>query len=87
MDGIHPTTIAYGIMAQELINIMQQAGVKFYDVNGSLRAGQIAIDFKRLIQIDTLISKPPRNVSSLFNLISWFDRNLNLMSGLLKSNF
>ena len=87
LDGIHPTTIAYGIMAQELINIMQQAGVKFYDVNGSLRAGQIAIDFKRLIQIDTLISKPPRNVSSLFNLISWFDRNLNLMSGLLKSNF
>jgi hypothetical protein len=85
LDGIHPTTIGYGIMAQELINIMQKAGVKFYDSNGSPYSG--AIDFNRLIQIDTLISKPPRNISSILNLVGWFDRNLNLMSGLLNSNF
>jgi hypothetical protein len=30
LDGIHLTTIGYGIVAQELINIMQlYAGVKF----------------------------------------------------------
>jgi hypothetical protein len=86
LDGIHPTTIGYGIMAQELINIMQQAGVKFYDTNGQLRPGAISIDFARLIQIDTLISNPPRNISSILNLVEWFDRNLNLMSGLLNSN-
>ncbi len=85
LDGIHPTTIGYGIMAQELINIMQKAGVKFYDSNGSPYSG--AIDFNRLIQIDTLISKPPRNISSILNLVGWFDRNLNIMSGLLNSNF
>jgi hypothetical protein len=85
LDGIHPTTIGYGIMAQELINIMQKAGVKFYDSNGSPHSG--AIDFNRLIQIDTLVSKPPRNISSILNLVGWFDRTLNLMGRLLNSNF
>jgi hypothetical protein len=87
LDGIHPTTIGYGIMAQELINIMQQAGVEFYDTNGQPRPGAISIDFARLIQIDTLVSTPPRNISSILNLVGWFDRNLNLMSGLLNANF
>jgi deoxyxylulose-5-phosphate synthase len=72
-------------MAQELIAIMQKAGVKFYDSNGSTHAGNI--DFNHLIQIDTLISNPPRNISSILKLVEWFDRNLNLMSGLLNSNF
>jgi hypothetical protein len=74
-------------LPQELIAIMQQAGVKFYDTTGQPRPGDIAIDFARLIQIDTLISTPPRNISSILNLVGWFDRNLNLMSGLLNSNF
>jgi hypothetical protein len=72
-------------MAQELINIMHKAGVKFYDSNGSPHLG--AIDFTHLIQIDTLISTPPHNISSILNLVGWFDRNLNLMGGLLNSNF
>jgi hypothetical protein len=29
LDGVHPTTIAYGLVAQELINVMQVAGVQF----------------------------------------------------------
>ncbi len=87
LDGIHPTTIAYGIMAQELINIMQLAGVKFYNSNGQQRLGPINIDFNNLIAIDTLISKPPHNISSIFNLIGWFDSQTNLMNGLLSSNF
>jgi hypothetical protein len=72
-------------MAQALINIMHKAGVKFYDSNGSTHSG--AIDLNRLIQFDTLTSTPPRNISSILNLVGWFDRNLNLMSGLLNSNF
>lgn len=85
LDGIHPTTIGYGIMAQELINIMRMAGVQFFDGNGLPHPGDI--DFNRLIQIDTLISSPPRNISSILNLIGWFDSKLNIMSGLLQSNF
>ena len=87
LDGIHPTTIGYGIMAQELINIMQRAGVKFYQANGQPRSGSIAIDFTRLIQLDTLISKPPQNIASVLNLMGWLDGQFNLMSSLLKSNF
>jgi hypothetical protein len=64
---------------------MQKTGVKFYDSNGSLHSGNI--NFNHLIQIDTLISTPPHNISSILNLVGWFDRNLNLMSGLLNSNF
>jgi hypothetical protein len=35
LDGIHPTTVAYGIVAQELIDIMQLAGVGFASPNGA----------------------------------------------------
>ncbi|MGB8698264.1 MAG: hypothetical protein WCD18_02510, partial [Thermosynechococcaceae cyanobacterium] len=87
LDGIHPTTIGYGIMAQELINIMERAGVKFFDSQGQLRTGATSIDFAHLSQIDTLISKPPRNISSILNLVGWFDRSINLMSGLLNADF
>jgi hypothetical protein len=66
---------------------MQLAGVKFYNSNGQQRSGPINIDFNNLIAIDTLISKPPQNISSIFNLIGWFDSKLNLMNGLLNSNF
>ena len=74
-------------MAQELIKIMQLAGVKFYDNKGQQRAEPITIDFNNLIAIDTLISQPPHNISSILNLIGWFDSKLNLMNGLLNSNF
>ncbi len=29
LDGVHPTTVGYGIVAQELINVMRRAGVEF----------------------------------------------------------
>src|SRR5206468_3562608 len=34
LDGIHPTTIAYGIVAQEFIKVMELAGVEFYFGDG-----------------------------------------------------
>lgn len=79
LDGIHPTTIGYGLIAQELMNIMKGAGVKF--------TGSGNIDFKRLIDVDTLISKPPRLAANIFNLIGSLDNNFNIMSGMLTSNY
>jgi hypothetical protein len=88
LDGIHPTTIGYGILAQEVINIMQRAGIKFYQSDGvTERSGPIKIDFGRLIAQDTLISKPPRTVASVLDRISWIDANFNIFSSLLKSNY
>lgn len=79
LDGVHPTTIGYGILAQELIDAMQQhAGVKFYLGNGSTeRIGPVKVDFRRLISRDTLISDPPRSLTSDVRLIGWIDENLD----------
>ena len=79
LDGVHPTTIGYGILAQELINVMQQhAGVKFYLGDGRTeRLGPVRVNFGRLIDRDTLISSPPRSLTSNVRLIGWIDRTLD----------
>lgn len=87
LDGIHPTTIGYGIMAQELIKIMQQTGVVFYQPDGvTPRTEEVQIDFNALIQKDTLISNPPKSLSSGLSLIGWLDKNFNIFGRLLKSS-
>ena len=88
LDGIHPTTIGYGIMAQEFIKIMQLAGVKFYHSDGKTeRNGDIKVDFNRLIALDTLISNPPRSLSNDVSLIGWIDKTFNIFSRLLRSSY
>ena len=85
LDGVHPTTIGYGILAQELINVMQQhAGVKFYLGDGETeRTGPVRVDFGRLISRDTLISNPPRSLTSDLRLIAWVDEVLDGILGRL----
>ncbi len=82
LDGVHPTTIGYGILAQELIDLMQQhAGVKFYLADGKTeRKGPVRVDFGRLISRDTLISNPPRSLASDLRLIAWVD---DVLDGIL----
>jgi hypothetical protein len=88
LDGIHPTTIGYGIMAQELIKIMQLAGVKFYGSDGKTeRIGGVQVDFNRLIAEDTLISNPPRSLSNAVSLINTIDKNFNIFSSMLKGSY
>ena len=87
LDGIHPTTIGYGILAQEIIKIMQLAGVKFYESDGTERIGEIKVDFKRLIQEDTLISHPPALFSNVRDWIGGIDKYFNIFSRLLTSNY
>jgi hypothetical protein len=38
---VHPTTVGYGIIAQEFIDVMQSAGVAFY-YGDETTAGRIA---------------------------------------------
>lgn len=86
LDGIHPTTVAYGVIAQELIKIMQLAGVKFYQPDGKTeRTGKVKIDFQQLIQQDTLISNPPKVLASGLSLIGWLDKNFHIFGHLLRS--
>jgi hypothetical protein len=84
LDGVHPTTVGYGIVAQEFINVMQLAGVPFFYGDGRTpRQGPVAVDFKRLIALDTLISDPPRSLSGDVGLVGWLDERLDLFKRLV----
>ncbi len=83
LDGVHPTTIGYGILAQEIINVMHVAGVRFYRRDGSERIGPVQVDFKRLIQHDSLIASPPKSLTPDMRLIGWIDQHLDLFRRLL----
>jgi len=88
LDGVHPTTVGYGIMAQEIIKIMQLAGVKFYALDGTTeRQGEIKIDFNHLLQLDTLLQNPPRSLANNLSLLQWLDETFNIFAQLLRSNF
>lgn len=78
LDGVHPTTIGYGIVAQEFIRAMELAGVVFNQQDGKTkRTGPIRVDFQRLIRMDTLISNPPNALSSTMGFLDWADEHLS----------
>jgi hypothetical protein len=67
LDGIHPTTVGYGIMAQEFINEMQKAGVEFFWGDGrTARVGPVRVDYPRLIQLDSLMKGLPKTMDDLW---------------------
>ncbi len=84
LDGVHPTTIGYGIFAQEVIRVMQLAGVVFEWGNGAPRRGAVEVDFERLIRLDTLISKPPRSLTSDMRFIGWVDETFDFFRGMFR---
>jgi hypothetical protein len=55
LDGLHPTTIGYGLMANVYMKTMARAGVKF----------QRSIDWEEIVREDTLISNPPKLLGEL----------------------
>jgi hypothetical protein len=78
LDGIHPTTISYGVLASEFIKVMVDAGVVFNDASGAPRS-TVEVDFKRLLARDALISKPPASLSPDVALIGWLDQRIDIM--------
>ncbi len=83
LDGVHPTTVAYGILAQEVIKVMELAGVAFQTRDGRPRPGPVTVDFERLLLADTLISSPPASVGSTLGLLGWLDQRLDWVSRFL----
>ncbi|MEQ8524893.1 hypothetical protein [Gracilimonas sp.] len=55
LDGLHPTTIGYGLMANVYLKTMAKAGVKF----------QHSINWDEVVREDTLISNPPKLLGEL----------------------
>lgn len=80
LDGAHPTTVGYGIIAQELINIMVSAKVQFTQADGTTpRTGPVLVDFARLIRRDTLLTRPPANLTSGLGVLGWADEALDVV--------
>ena len=61
LDGVHPTTSGYGVIAQAVLDVLSSAGV-----------ASTPIDFTQLSAHDTLNSEPPALFGTLFGLISPF---------------
>jgi hypothetical protein len=74
LDGIHPTTAGYGIVAQEFINVMAGAGVEFE--KGT------TLDFANIRERDTLLSNPPARINDVLELIRRLDTDLSVLKRL-----
>jgi hypothetical protein len=61
LDAVHPTTSAYGVIAQAVLDVLSAAGV-----------ASTPIDFAQLGNQDTLNSHPPALFQTLFGLLSPF---------------
>ena len=65
LDGVHPTTCGYAIVAQEFINVMRAQ-------NPDIRN----VDFAKIRSWDTLVSRPPRTLDDIFGMLEilekWF---------------
>jgi hypothetical protein len=74
LDGIHPTTSGYGLVAQEFIDVMVGAGVEF------ARGPQL--DFTQIRQADTLLTTPPSRIDATLTLIHRLDHDFDLIKRL-----
>jgi hypothetical protein len=77
LDGVHATTIGYGIIAQEMINIMRMAKVEFRTPVGAARPDPVTVDFDRLIRRDTLVRTPPQILTEGVEILGWADDTLD----------
>ena len=82
LDGIHPTTIGYGVIAHEVIQVMNLAQVEFRTPTGEPRPGPGAVDFSRVLASDTLISRPPTSLSGNLATLGWLDDKLDWVRAL-----
>lgn len=55
LDGFHPTTVGYGLVAEEFLKVMKQAGTTI----------QQPLDWNAIVAADTLLTDPPANLESL----------------------
>ena len=83
LDGVHPTTVAYGIIAQELIGIMSGAGVVFDTPDGTARPDPVGVDFDRLLVEDTLVRSPPQLIDESLDVLGHLDETIGWVKQLL----
>jgi hypothetical protein len=86
LDGVHPTTVAYGLVAQEVIHIMQRAGVQFLSGDGvTPRTGPVRVDMNRLLRRDSLVVSPPASLGADIGWLAWFQEKFDFLERILGS--
>ena len=83
LDGVHPTTSGYSIVAHECMQVMLEAGVEFRGANGAAREDP-RLDFAGAARADTLLTNPLRSLESHLDLIGWLDNRFALLAGMEK---
>jgi hypothetical protein len=83
LDGVHPTTVGYGLLAQEVVHVMHRAGVEFRWGNGAPRPGPVEVDFPRLLKQDSLLSKPPASLANLLHFLGWLDARFDTLTDMM----
>jgi hypothetical protein len=85
LDGIHPTTMGYGLVAHEVVAVMRQAGVEFRNpLTGAAVADPPGIDFAALLGRDTLVRHPPGLLADAIGILNWLDGWIGL-EGILQT--
>jgi hypothetical protein len=79
LDGVHPTSIGYGILAQEVIRVMERAGVIF-----SRPASPLNMDFAGLLAEDKLVSEPPATLVDDLHIVGWINQQFDIVKTLLR---
>jgi lysophospholipase L1-like esterase len=75
LDGIHPTTIGYSLVADLLVKTMSDAGVNF-----GKEEGTDLLDWEKIVQMDTLVNRPPALLSDLKSCLEFLDKRALLSS-------
>ena len=78
LDGIHPTTVGYGILAEEFIKVMAGAAGVTFPVAAVPEPPGTRIDFEALLSRDTLMSHPPASIGDDLEAIRWLNEGIDL---------
>jgi hypothetical protein len=64
LDGVHPTRILYGLIADEFLSVMRSCGVTGADGRPPV------LDWPSIVTMDSLVTSPPKMLSDLRGVLS-----------------
>lgn len=74
LDGVHPTTMCYGLMAHEFIQVMHtQAHVPFINPQTGAERPDPQIDFAAVLRRDALVRTPPGLLDDVLGILNWLE--------------
>lgn len=73
LDGIHPTTCGYAVVAKIAYEAIRAA-----NPNMMLQSADSAFDFDFIRRMDTLVSDPPRTLDDIFGMLNSLERFFGL---------